>query len=187
MPAENLQESLRLDEVVRRFVESAETLRRVADQLNALRDAETVAQASGQSLTAASSAVSRFVESAEKATAEMAAASETARRALEGSASILEGTDLETIRTALQELTSGQSSAFNSLELRLAQAKDDHLSELRQGSARIVEQIRALDSRVDELAKVQETQLGRDLEAKSQELDKVRSVLSWRQRRKLGI
>ena len=183
MAAEHLHESLGLDDVARRFSESADMLDRVARQLEALRDAESRALASGQSLASAATGVSEFALAAKSAADGLKSATEMAGRALEAAASILQDRESDQLKRLLQELSKEQDSRFRSLESHLTEGNVRGESGFRLLS----DQVRVLDSRVEQLAALQDSQLRRDLDARTQELERVKSVLSWRQKRKLGV
>lgn len=183
MAVENSQESLRLEDVARRFTESADMLDKVARQLEALREAESRALASSQSLATAADGVSEFALAARNAADRLRSATEMAGRALEAAASILQDRESEQLKRILQELSKDEDSRFRSLESHFTEGKVRGESGFRL----LGEQVRALDSRVDQLAALQDSQLRRDLDARTQELERVKAVLSWRQKRKLGV
>lgn len=89
----------------------------------------------------------------------------------------------EQLKLILQDLSKQQASGFRSLESHLTEGKAREESGFRQ----LGEQVRALDARVEQLVALRDSQLHRDLEARTEELERVQSVLSWRQKRKLGI
>jgi hypothetical protein len=129
--SEEALDSLSLAEVKQRFVDSERALNEIAARLTKLREAEASTIDAAATLSEASTALRRFVETSESVVVELAKVQEEARTAVSSASSLLQGDDIRVLERSVTELRTMLDSRLSALESRVDSGE--------QSSARTVE------------------------------------------------
>jgi hypothetical protein len=117
--SEEALDSLSLAEVKQRFVDSERALNEIAARLTKLREAEASTIDAAGTLSEASTALRRFVETSESVVVELAKVQEEARTAVSSASSLLQGDDIRVLERSVTELRTMLDSRLSALESRV--------------------------------------------------------------------
>ena len=123
--ADEGRNSLELDAVVRRFMESAEALANVRDQLQALKELRESEEQANASLQEAAGNVSEFAAKATTILKSLEDAQATVAQVLQSGADLLDGTELK----GIAETTQANSQSITGIQTRV-DALDAKMAEL---------------------------------------------------------
>ena len=173
--------SLSLEQVTKGFSEAEKTIRDLRGRFSRLVNASEAAENQSRNMQEASTSLQQLGRSLEELIRVMAVAQTRMNEITTSAAGVLEGSDLKQLgeavsrsHTRLDRLEQGIQESFN---------RQDEKSETLAGStkAAILDRIEALE---DTAVKASESE--KEAGELRAELERVKGILGWRQRRKLG-
>jgi chromosome segregation ATPase len=182
MANEQAHPSLQLDRVTKGFADAEETLRSLQNRLRGLVEAYESAQSSASRLGESSTALTHLAKSMQDVARELAETQQRMRDVITASAAVLDGSDLKRVVSSVDDLGGRLTITEKAFTTELKEVTERMAEQTQHAEAAIVERVETLERKMADAGAARA-----EAEEARAKLERVKGVLYFWQRRKLGL